>query len=178
MAYASFFPPLFVVFGTVQAVNHQKAAESALELWGTNSQETMCSFKTPKFGKMRGAQRSAWCRTRCALQGAFHEDLRSVLKLHPKQPSALCLLYLEVSVPGVAAVFAMPLCQQGDVHGVRCPRSLKASSQMFLGGPCFIDSIGCFLESETVCLCTSRPHSFPSDHSAVHICCHCPSAVL
>ena len=32
MAFASFFSPLFVVFGTVQAVNHQEAAESALEL--------------------------------------------------------------------------------------------------------------------------------------------------
>ena len=32
MAFASFLPPLFVVFGTVQAVNHQEAAESALEL--------------------------------------------------------------------------------------------------------------------------------------------------
>ena len=132
MAFASFFPPLFVVFGTVQAVNCQGRAGSALELCVTNSQETMCSFKAPKFGKMRGAQRSAWCRTRCALQGAFYEDLRSVLKLHPKQPSAPCLLYPEVSVPGVAAVFAVPLCQQGDVHGVRCPQSFKASLQMFL----------------------------------------------
>ena len=132
MAFASFLPPFFVVFGTVQAVNCQGAAESALELWGTNCQETRCSFKAPKFGEMRDAQRSAWCRTRCALQGAFHEDLRSVLKLHPKQPSAPCLLYPEVSVPGVAAVFAMPLCRQGDVNGVQCPQSFKASLQMFL----------------------------------------------
>ena len=75
---------------------------------------------------------AAWCRTRCALQGAFHEDLRSALKLHPKQPNALCLLYPEVSVPGVAAVFAMTLCRQGDVNGVQCPQSFKASLQMFL----------------------------------------------
>ena len=63
MAVASFLPPFFVVFGTVQAVNCQGAAESALELWGTNCQETRCSFKALNFGEMRDAQRSAWCRT-------------------------------------------------------------------------------------------------------------------
>ena len=99
----------------------------------TNSQETMCSFKAPKFGEMRDA-----------LPGAGHDALckalsmkTSALKLHPKQPNAPCLLYPEVSVPGVAAVFAVPLCQQGDVHGVRCPQSLKASLQMFLARAMF-----------------------------------------
>ena len=121
------------MFGTVQAVNCQGAAESALELWGTKCQEAACSFKAPKFGEMREA-----------LPGAGHDALckallmkTSALKLHPKQPNALCLLYPEVSVPGVAAVFAVPLCQQGDVHGVRCPQSLKASLQMFLARAMF-----------------------------------------
>ena len=60
---------------------------------------------------------------RSVLPGAGHDALckalsmkTSALKLHPKQPNALCLLYPEVSVPGVAAVFAVPLCQQGDVN--------------------------------------------------------------
>ena len=53
-----------------------------------------------------------------ALQGTFHQALRSVLKLHPKQPSALCLLHPELSVPGGAAAFARTLCQQRDVNGV------------------------------------------------------------
>ena len=118
MAFASFFPSFFVVFDTLQAVNCQGTAQCALEFWGTNSQETLRSFKAPKPGEMRDVQRSAWCRTRWALQGAFQQALRSVLKLHPKQPSALCLLHPELSVPGGAAAFARTLCQQRDVNGV------------------------------------------------------------
>ena len=76
MAVASFLPPFFVVFGTVQAVNCQGAAESALELWGTNSQETMCSFKAPKFGEMRDA-----------LPGAGHDVLCKALST---KTSGLC----------------------------------------------------------------------------------------
>ena len=76
---------------------------------------------------------------RSVLPGAGHDALckalsmkTSALKLHPKQPNAPCLLYPEVSVPGVAAVFAMPLCRQGDVNGLQCPQSFKACLQMFL----------------------------------------------
>lgn len=61
----------------------------------------------------------------------FHGDLRSVLKLHSKQPSALCCLYSQVLVPGVAALkghFVLLV----DVKGIQCSQSFKASLQMFL----------------------------------------------
>ena len=41
-----------------------------------------------------------------------------------------------------------------------------------------MDTIGCFLENERVGLRTSRWFSFPADHSARHVCCHCPTALL
>ena len=40
-----------------------------------------------------------------------------------------------------------------------------------------MDTIGCFLENETVGLRTPRWFSFPADHSARHVCCHCPLVV-
>ena len=41
-----------------------------------------------------------------------------------------------------------------------------------------MDTIGCFLENERVGLRTSRWFSFRAEPSALHVCCHCPSAVL
>ena len=90
MAFASFFPPLFVVFGTVQAVNHQEAAESALELWGTNSQETMCSFKAPKFGETREALPGAGHDALCKALSMKTSDLRSNCIQSNPMPCACC----------------------------------------------------------------------------------------
>ena len=41
-----------------------------------------------------------------------------------------------------------------------------------------MDTIGCFLENERVGLCTSRWFSFPAEPSALHVCWHCPTALL
>ena len=90
MAVASFLPPFFVVFGTVQAVNCQGRAGSALELWGTKCQEAACSFKAPKFGEMREALPGAGHDALCKALSMKTSDLRSNCIQSNPMPRACC----------------------------------------------------------------------------------------
>ena len=132
MAFASFVPSFFVVFDTLQAVNCQGTAQCALEFWGTNSQETLRSFKAPKPGEMRDVQRSAWCRTRCTLCKA--------LSTKPSDPCSNCI-------------------QSNPVPCACCTRSYRCQEVLLrLQGRCVssVTSMGLFYGNETAELCASR----------------------
>lgn len=59
---------------------------------------------------------------RCTPKGPFHKDaqrcVQTLLTSKPNQPPLLGpgLSYLEVSVPGIAAMFGITFCQQCNIN--------------------------------------------------------------